>query len=191
MISEEKPLDGSRPPMSSSSKAKPGFKIWLETEEGYVFGPGVYSLLRKIGETGTLKGAAEALGMSYRFAWGLLKKAEERLGEPLVESHKGGRSGGGGFEITDVGRRFLREFSEMERAMKRLSEETESPEMPKFVTSIEAEVIEVEPLGDGVVITLRFEDLTNLKLELDRGIEGLGISLGDRMSLEIALSPGK
>ena len=177
--------------MSGSSKAKPGFKIWLETEEGYVFGPGVYSLLRKIGETGTLKGAAEALGMSYRFAWGLLKKAEERLGEPLVKSHKGGRSGGGGFEITDVGRRFLREFSEMERAMKRLSEEPESPEKPTFVTSIEAEVIEVEPLGDGVVITLRLEESTNLRLELDKKIESLDIAPGDRVSLEIALSHGK
>jgi molybdate transport repressor ModE-like protein len=177
--------------MSGSSKAKPGFKIWLETEEGYVFGPGVYSLLRKIGETGTLKGAAEALGMSYRFAWGLLKKAEERLGEPLVESHKGGRSGGGGFEITDVGRRFLREFSDMERTMRRLSVEKAVPEKPRLVALTEAEVIRVEPLGDRWVITLRFEDLTNLKLELDRGIEDLGISLGDRMSLEIALSPGK
>jgi molybdate transport repressor ModE-like protein len=192
MISEEKPLDGSRPPMSGSSKAKPGFKIWLETEEGYVFGPGVYSLLRKIGEAGTLKGAAEALGMSYRFAWGLLKKAEERLGEPLVKSHKGGRSGGGGFEITDVGRRFLREFSEMERAMKRLSEEEpESPEKPKFATSIEAEVIEVEPLGDRVVITLRLEESTNQRLELDKKIESLDIAPGDRMSLTIALSPRK
>jgi molybdate transport system regulatory protein len=191
MISEEKPLVGSRPPMSGSSKAKPGFKIWLETEEGYVFGPGVYSLLRKIGETGTLKGAAETLGMSYRFAWGLLKKAEERLGEPLVESHKGGRSGGGGFEITDVGLRFLREFSEMERAMKRLSEETESLEKPKFVTSIEAEVIEVKQRGDRVVITLQVEESTNLRLELDKKIESLDIAPGDRMSLEIALSPGK
>jgi molybdate transport repressor ModE-like protein len=130
--------------------------------------------------------------MSYRFAWGLLKKAEERLGEPLVKSHKGGRSGGGGFEITDVGRRFLREFSEMERAMKRLSEEEpESPEKPKFVTSIEAEVIEVEPLGDRVVITLRLEESTNLRLELDKKIESLDIALGDRMSLTIALSPRK
>lgn len=190
MISEEKPLVGSKPLMSSSSKAKPSFKIWLETEEGYVFGPGVYSLLKKIGETGTLKGAAETLGMSYRFAWGLLKKAEERLGEPLVESHKGGRSGGGGFEITNVGRRFLREFSEMERVMKRLSEEAESLEKPKFVTSIEAEVIEVKQRDDRVVITLQVEESTNLRLELNKKIESLDIAPGDRMSLEIALSPG-
>jgi molybdate transport repressor ModE-like protein len=190
MISEEKPLVGSKPLMSSSSKAKPSFKIWLETEEGYVFGPGVYSLLKKISETGTLKGAAETLGMSYRFAWGLLKKAEERLGEPLVESHKGGRSGGGGFEITNIGRRFLREFSEMERVMKRLSEEAESLEKPKFVTSIEAEVIEVKQRGDRVVITLQVEESTNLRLELNKKIESLDIAPGDRMSLEIALSPG-
>lgn len=174
--------------MTCSSKAKPTFKIWLETDEGYVFGPGVYSLLRKIGETGTLKGAAEALGMSYRFAWGLLKKAEERLGEPLVESHKGGRSGGGGFEITDVGRRFLKEFSEIERAIDRLSEE--SGLLQEHVT-IEAEVLEMDPAGDNVFITFQWAEPTNLRLGLSKEtVEDLDISPGDRVILEIRPTVG-
>lgn len=175
--------------MTDSTKAKPIFKIWLETDEGYVFGPGVYSLLRKISETRTLKGAAEALGMSYRFAWGLLKKAEERLGEPLVKSHKGGRSGGGGFEITDVGRRFLREFSEIERAIDRLSEE--SGRLQEHVTVIEAEVLEMDPAGDNVFITFQWVEPINLRLNLSKEtIEDLGISPGDRVILEIKPTVG-
>jgi len=43
--------------MSDTSRPKPQFKVWLETDEGYVFGPGVYSLLRQVEETGTLKKA--------------------------------------------------------------------------------------------------------------------------------------
>lgn len=177
--------------MTDSSKAKPIFKIWLETDEGYVFGPGVYSLLRKIGETGTIKGAAEALGMSYRFAWGLLKKAEERLGEPLVKSHKGGRSGGGGVEITEVGFRFLKEFSEIERAIGRLSEESGLPQEHAPVTIIEAEVLEMDPAGDNVFITFQWAEPTNLRLSLSKEtVEDLDISPGDRVRLEIKSTVG-
>jgi molybdate transport system regulatory protein len=190
MISEEKPLVGSRPLMSGSSKAKPGFKIWLETEEGYVFGPGVYSLLRKIGEMGTLKGAAEALGMSYRFAWGLLKKAEEKLGEPLVESHKGGRSGGGGVDITDVGLRFLKEFSEVEQAINKFSE-SELPQEHGSLTIIEAEVLEMTAAGDRVVITFQLSEPTKLTLNLcEETVKSLEISPGDRLRLKVTQTVG-
>ena len=175
--------------MSGSSKAKPAYKIWLETDEGYVFGPGVYSLLRKIGETGTLKGAAEALGMSYRFAWGLLRKAENKLGEPLVLSHKGGRSGGGGVEITEVGLRFLEEFSEIEHAMSRFSEESR---LPHEYMAVNAEVLEMDPAGDDVVITFHWAEPTNLKLSLSKEkVEDLDITPGDRVRLEITPAVGK
>jgi len=92
------------------SKPHPAFKVWMETDDGYVFGPGVYSLLKRIMEVGTLKEAATELGMSYRYAWGLIKKAEEKLGEPLLTAHKGGRSGGGGAELTERGKQFPVEF---------------------------------------------------------------------------------
>ena len=176
--------------MSGSSKAKPAYKIWLETDEGYVFGPGVYSLLRKIGETGTLKGAAEALGMSYRFAWGLLRKAEDKLGEPLVLSHKGGRSGGGGVEITGVGLRFLEEFSDIERAISKFSEESRLPHQDMAV--IKAEVLEMDPVGDDVVITFHWAEPTNLKLSLSKEkVKDLDIFPGDRVRLEITPAVGK
>ena len=175
--------------MSDPSKAKPAYKIWLETDEGYVFGPGVYSLLRKIGETGTLKGAAEALGMSYRFAWGLLRKAGDKLGEPLVLSHKGGRSGGGGVEITEVGLRFLEEFSEIEHAMSRFSDESRLPHQD---VAVNAEVLEMDPVGDDVVITFHWAEPTNLKLSLSKEkVKDLDISPGDRVRLEITLAVGK
>ncbi|MGQ9680540.1 MAG: winged helix-turn-helix domain-containing protein [Candidatus Bathyarchaeia archaeon] len=96
------------------SKPRVAFKAWLQTEEGCVFGPGVCSLLKKIQETGTLKQAADSLGMSYRFAWGLVKKAEARLGYQLLIAHKGGRSGGGGTEITETGLRFVEEFAKIQ-----------------------------------------------------------------------------
>lgn len=104
------------------SKPHPAFKVWMETEDGYVFGPGVYSLLKKVMDVGTLKAASTELGMSYRYAWGLIRKAEEKLGEPLLLAHKGGKSGGGGAELTTRGKTFLIEFENLREQMRRASE---------------------------------------------------------------------
>lgn len=93
-----------------NQKPHPAFKIWLETDDGYVFGPGIYSLLTVIIEKGNLKEAAKTLDMSYRYAWGLLRKAEVTLGEPLVIFHKGGSHGGGGAEPTKIALRFIEDF---------------------------------------------------------------------------------
>lgn len=96
------------------SKPRVAFKAWLQTEEGCIFGPGVYRLLKSVKETGTLRQAADSLGMSYRFAWGLIKKTEARLGEQLLIAHKGGRYGGGRTEVTDTGSRFIEEFAKIQ-----------------------------------------------------------------------------
>jgi len=86
----------------------------METDEGYVFGPGVYRLLKAINKTGTLKGASQELGMSYRYAWGLIKKAETKLGESLINASKGGRLGGGSSVITSLGEGFIEDFERIQ-----------------------------------------------------------------------------
>jgi len=97
------------------SLPRPASKIWLETDDGYVFGPGVYSLLKAIQEKGTLKEASQSLDMSYRYAWGLIKKAEEKLGAPLIDATKGGRQGGGSSHITELGAHFIADFEQIQK----------------------------------------------------------------------------
>ena len=96
------------------SEPQPAFKLWLETEDGYVYGPGVYNLLIAIERTGTLKEASQQLGMSYRYAWGLIKKAEEKLGESLIVASKGGRLGGGSSTITETGAKYIKDFERIQ-----------------------------------------------------------------------------
>lgn len=67
--------------------------LWLETAEGVFFGTGRALLLVKIEEYGSLKKAAEDLGMSYRAAWGKIRKTEEVLGVRLI-AQKGCKKGG-------------------------------------------------------------------------------------------------
>ena len=104
---------------------RPRFKVWLETEEGYAFGPGTFTLLKMVEEKGSLKSAVDSLGMSYRYAWGLLKRVEERVGAPILKTFKGGRHGGGGATLTEEGRWLLEEYSKVMEAFTRISEEYE------------------------------------------------------------------
>jgi len=74
-------------------------------------------LLQKVDEFGTLSDAAKDLRMSYRHAWGMIRRAEEALGEPLLKFWKGGRKGGGGAQITESGRKMINEYLRLKREL--------------------------------------------------------------------------
>jgi molybdate transport system regulatory protein len=59
-----------------------------------VIGEGRMDLLRLIEETGSLRQAAISMGMSYRNAWGVMRHIEEEAGGKMVDSKRGGSSGG-------------------------------------------------------------------------------------------------
>jgi len=89
----------------------PRCKVWFNSSKaGGVFGDGKWSLLREIEQRRSIRAAAEALGMSYRKAWGDLKKAEECLGIKLVEKRRGGREGGK-TNLTEYGRNLLSAYN--------------------------------------------------------------------------------
>ena len=106
-------------------KLTPHFKLWLETEDGYVFGQGSFELLRGIEEKGALKAAAEELHMSYRYAWGVIKKIEETLGQPIVVAHRGGKVGGGGAELTETGKNLLETYLTFKNDLTQMCSKTE------------------------------------------------------------------
>jgi len=90
--------------------------LWLETEKGIVFGLGRLRLLECIRSGMSLKAAAEKLGMSYRAAWGKIKRTEKVLGIPLIEKKGGNRSG---YRLSPAGEmlmsRFEQWYAEVER----------------------------------------------------------------------------
>jgi molybdate transport system regulatory protein len=73
--------------------------MWLEKDGGVFFGSGRYEL-------GCLKSASESLGLSYRGAWGKLKRTEEIIGEKLVYK----KNNKEGYMLTDLGRNLMDEF---------------------------------------------------------------------------------
>jgi len=110
-------------------KVKPYFKLWLETEDGYVFGQGSFELLHGIQEKGTLKAISENLNMSYRHAWGIIKEIEEKLGKPIVVSHRGGKIGGGGAELTQTGKELLETYLKLKSELNQMFSKIVSVEL--------------------------------------------------------------
>ena len=63
-------------------------KLYIGTHDGdseSSFGSGLISLLRGVGETGSLNRAAKDMHMAYSKAWKLMNSAEEQLGIQLIE----------------------------------------------------------------------------------------------------------
>lgn len=76
--------------MTRKNQVKVRTSVWIETDQGKsVFGKGRLQILTAIQDTGSIKAAAEAMGMSYRGLWGRLKTTEKRLGFALVVSQPG------------------------------------------------------------------------------------------------------
>ncbi len=99
-----------------------GYKIWLE-KNGGVQGDGFFQLLEHIQQAGTITGAAEAMGMSYRAAWGKIKTAEKKWGMALVTTRVGGETGGGTRLTPDASEllgRFRRFREEVDREIARI-----------------------------------------------------------------------
>ncbi|GFK92683.1 Molybdenum-pterin-binding protein MopA [Fundidesulfovibrio magnetotacticus] len=84
-------------------------RLWLETGDGMFFGSGRGMLLEAVARTGSLKKAAESLGMSYRAAWGKMRRTEKVLGVQLIEQ-AGSRKGG--HRLTPAGRLLMEKFGQ-------------------------------------------------------------------------------
>lgn len=74
--------------------------IWMETGGETLLGLGRAQLLERIEEFGSLKKAAESLGMSYRAAWGKIKHSERTLGFQLLDKS----DNKSGFRLTVFGK---------------------------------------------------------------------------------------
>jgi molybdate transport system regulatory protein len=103
-------------------KLQAKFKLWLSTRdiEG-VFGDGKWRLLKAIESTGSLAEASESLKISYRKAWGDLKKAQEALSKPLVEKHRGGIQGGQS-ALTEQGKKWVKAYTRFRKDIEKAIE---------------------------------------------------------------------
>ena len=78
----------SRPAAAPVGEAKLGLHLRYAFEpgeqQGATLGNPLFELLSAVLEGGSIRHAAQALGASYRYVWGALRKWEKTLGEPLI-----------------------------------------------------------------------------------------------------------
>ena len=86
MLAQKRYLFGSKPTVRS--------KVWFESAGAHIFGSGLARLLENVNRSGTLRDAAKASNMSYRYAWNLIRMAEHHFGKVLINRHAGGQHGG-------------------------------------------------------------------------------------------------
>ncbi|MCD6216357.1 LysR family transcriptional regulator [bacterium] len=108
-------------------------KIWINRDGKTVFGEGIARLLSAIDNQGSLAKAAKKEGISYRHAWGDIKRAEERLEFKLIERQTGGAHGGGS-KLTEKARKLIdgywrikrRAIRESDKSFEKLAKSLES-----------------------------------------------------------------
>jgi len=101
--------------MPTPKKHKTSCKIWIEHKGKLILGKGGAQILEQIEKEKSLTEAAKKLGMSYRYLWSYIQKIQKALGKPVLETFRGGKSGGGGAKLTELGKSLLDEYKRVER----------------------------------------------------------------------------
>ncbi|MGQ9722642.1 MAG: TOBE domain-containing protein [Candidatus Jordarchaeum sp.] len=168
----------------------PKTKIWLEFEGESLLGRGGAKLLENIEKEGSLTKAIKNLNISYRYAWGYLKKIEKKLGGPIVETFKGGKDGGGGMRLTPLGKYLMRKYNRFENFIRLALENSELWEACGFSipdkNRLSGQIVNVE-IGDlaaFIQIELK-KPFTLTSIITTKSVEDLKIDNGDLINIFI------
>jgi len=116
------------------TELKPRLKLWLSSEcSGDSFGDGKWHLLQTIKKTSSLKLTCDELSISYRKAWGDLKKAEQCLNRTLVIKQRGGSTKGQS-QLTDDGIDWIEAYAKFHRHVEKASKTAYKKYLQKFET---------------------------------------------------------
>jgi molybdate transport system regulatory protein len=96
-------------------------KVWIEKDNEIIMGMGREALLRAIKETGSITKAAEKVGLNYTKAMSYIKAMEERSGQKIIITFKGGTERGGA-KLTEFGEGLLKDFESIVKEYEKLRE---------------------------------------------------------------------
>ncbi len=100
------------------------YKLWLTNEKNNsIIDETVFIILKEIKEGGTLHYAANKLGISYRKAWGDIKKAEQIMGFKFIQTCRGGAKGGRSW-LTDEGNKIVNSYVKLINQLDKIMNES-------------------------------------------------------------------
>jgi molybdate transport system regulatory protein len=172
--------------MSRRAKFKPSCKVWIEFDGKPVLGRGGAAILEQIDRQQSISKAAEKLGMSYRYVWNYLDEARELIGEPIVETYKGGKVGGGGARLNDLGKYLLGEYSRISKDVETYVSDKESMEVRVVKISarnhLKGKVSVVKKDGVMALVKVKVTEPVEITaLISNESVEDLKIKVGDQV----------
>ena len=172
--------------MLTNKKHKLSSKVWLEYKDKPLIGKGGAEILEAIDKENSISKAAETLRMSYRYVWNYLHEIQNTLGEPIIETFKGGKSGGGGARLTNLGKSLLGEYKQVESYLGKVLSDSGSLEVKGLKLSarnrFKGKVVAVEK----GVITAKVKVEVKMPVTITavitkEAVEDLDIKVGDEV----------
>ncbi|SAK83153.1 ModE family transcriptional regulator [Caballeronia catudaia] len=108
-------------PRKVRNPLKLGGSVWLKSGTETLGGAARIALLAAIRDSGSITGAAKAVGMSYKAAWDAVDTMNNLAGQTLVMRATGGR-GGGGTTLTPAALRLIDTYCAVEREHRKFLE---------------------------------------------------------------------
>lgn len=173
--------------MLAHKKHKPSAKIWIEHKGKPLIGQGGAEILEAVAKENSLSKAAKKLNMSYRYLWNYIQKIENAMGEPIVDTYKGGKAGGGGARLTVLGQDLLGEYKRLEGCLSRFLSDPDYWEVKSLKISarnqLKGKVISVE--HDGITAKVKIQITVPVVITsviTKEAVDDLGLKVGDEVA---------
>ena len=173
--------------MLTNKKHKPSCKVWIEYNGKPVLGKGGAEILKAIAKEQSISKAAEKLSMSYRYVWNYLQKIQKVVEAPIVETYKGGKTGGGGAKLTALGQSLIDEYRRAEGYMSEVLADEEYWEVLGLKISarnqLKGKVVSIEKDGVTAKVKVEIEAPTMVTSVITKeAAEDLDIKVGDEVN---------
>ena len=179
--------------MLANKKHKLSCKAWIEYKDKPLIGKGGAEILEAIDKESSISKAAEILGMSYRYVWNYIQQIQNTMEEQIVETYKGGKFGGGGAKLTDLGKNLLGEYKQAENYLEKVLSNSGCLEVKGLKLSarnqFKGKVVAVEKgiITGKVKVEIKMP-LTVTAVITKEAIEELDIKVGDEVSAIVKLT---
>jgi molybdate transport system regulatory protein len=172
--------------MHNENNHKPSGKIWIEHQGKPILGKGGAEILKEIEAQQSLTKAAQKLSMSYRYVWNYVQKIHKSLGETVVVTYKGGKTGGGGARLTDIGKSLLDEYTRLEGCLGEFLACTNNVEVKRVKLSarnqLKGKIVSVEKGAITAKVKVEIKVPATITAVITKeAVEDLGLKVGDEV----------
>ncbi|MHC1576360.1 MAG: TOBE domain-containing protein [Methanosarcinaceae archaeon] len=158
-------------------------KVWLTQDGIPIMGAGKVALLKAIDEERSLQKACKKMDISYKHAWLILKKINERVGHDVVRTVRGGRNQG--TFLTEHGKQLIEEYERSKRYLSKIVDDDTAWENIGFrITArnkIIGEVVDVEKGDVASKVKIAIQPTILTSLVTAEAVDALDIKEGDEV----------